>query len=173
VDAPPLAGDDGAGAIFDAMIAISRAKATYPAGANAAALQYAAALQRYYAGDRSGAYAAALQAIARTSHQPYPEPYAWVSPSPTVGATWPQPEILDVAQAQAESLLGVGRRALIACGTSDPALLQALRQRYSAAVVENLRHEYVQVLADAQTIIDACAAVPASVPAPSSTPTAH
>lgn len=173
VDAPPIAGDDGAGALFDAMIAIARAKATYPAGASAAAAQYATALQQYYAGDRNGAYANALQAISRTSHQPYPEPYAWTSPSPTVAATWPLPELVDVAQAQAESLLGLGRRALIACGASDPALLQALRQRYSAAVAENLRHEYTQVEADAQTIVDACAVAPSPAPAASSTPTAH
>jgi hypothetical protein len=173
VDAPPLAADDGASAIFDAMLAIARAKATYPAGAAAAAGPYATALQRYYAGDRNGAYTNALQAIAVTSHRPYPEPSVWGSPSPTVPATWPMPELVDVAQAQAESVLSAGRRALISCGTSDPALLQALRQRYSAAVAENLRHEYVQVEADARTIIDACAVGPASAPAPSSTPTAR
>lgn len=172
VDAPPLAGDDAAGAIFDAMIAISRAKATYPAGADAAATQYATALQHYYAGDRTAAYDNALQSIARTSHQPYPEPGAWGSPSPTVGATWPLPELVDVAQAQAESVLGVSRRALISCGASDPALLQALRQRYSAAVAENLRHQYEPVIADAQTIIDACAVAPSPAPAASSVPAA-
>jgi len=170
VAAPPLANDDGANAIFDAMLAIARAKATYPAGAADAATTYGAALQKYNAGDHATAWTNALQAIALASHRPYPEPAAWGSPSPTVVGTAPMPELVEVGQAQAESMLGIGRRALIDCGATDPALLQALRQRYSAGVAENLRHDYVQVLADAQTIVDACAVV---LPAQSPTPTAN
>jgi hypothetical protein len=172
VDAPPLATDAGAEALFDAMVAIGRAKATYPAGAADAATRYAAALKSYYAGDQTAAWTGALGAIAVATKRPYPEPQAWQSPSPTVQAVAPMPEIVDVAQAQAESTLFVGRRALMTCGVSDSSLLQALRQRYSAGVAENLRHQYDQVLADAQTIIDACAAAPAPS-APSATPTAH
>jgi len=170
VDAPPLANNDSANAIFDAMLAIARAKATYPAGAADAAATYGSALQKYNAGDRTTAWTNALQAIALASRRPYPEPAAWGSPSPSVVGTAPMPELVEVGQAQAESMLGIGRRALIDCGASDPALLQALRTRYSAGVAENLRHDYAQVLADAQTIVDACAVV---LPAQSPTPAAH
>jgi hypothetical protein len=156
VAAPPLAADAGASAIFDAMLAISRAKATYPSGAAQAATPYGAALERYNAGDAVAARNDALQAIALSSRRPYPQPAAWTSPSPSVAATSPMPELVDVAQARGESMLAVGRRALIDCGVTDQPLLQALRGRYSSAVSENLRHEYDQVIADAQTIIDAC-----------------
>ena len=78
------------------------------------------------------------------------------------------PEVVDVGQAQAESMLALGRRALIDCGSTDQQLVQALRQRYSASVAENLRHEYDQVIADAQTIVDACSTTTTSpAPAPS------
>ena len=154
------------------MLAISRAKATYPSGAQRAAAPYGSALERYSAGDLLAARDAALQAIYLSSRQPYPEPAAWGSPSPSVPATAPMPELVDVDQARGESMLALGRRALIGCGVTDQQLLQALRGRYSAAVAENLRHEYDQVIADAQTIIDACAVVPVAA-APTSTATAH
>ncbi len=157
VAAPPLAGDAGANTIFDAMLAISRAKSTYPEGAVRAATPYGTALERYNAGDQIAARDAALQAIYLSTRQPYPEPAAWTNPSPTVSATAPMPELVDTAQAQAESMLAVGRRALIDCGTTDAQLVGALRTRYSAGVAENLRHQYDQVIADAQTIVDACA----------------
>ena len=157
VAAPPLASDPGADTLFDAMLAISRAKATYPAGAAQAATSYGAALERYNAGDVAAARDAALQAIALSSRRPYPHPAAWESPSPSVAATEPMPELVDVDQARGESMLGVGRRALIGCSVTDPQLLQALRGRYGAAVEENQRHQYDQVIADAQTIVDACA----------------
>lgn len=174
VGAPPLTSDAGANTIFDAMLAISRAKATYPSGAVRAATPYGAALERYNAGDAVAARNDALQAIALSSRQPYPLPGAWESPSPTVAATEPMPELVDVDQARGESMLGVGRRALMGCSLTDQQLLQDLRGRYSAAVAENLRHQYDQVIADAQTIIDACAVVPvAAAPTPTAAATAR
>lgn len=169
VPAPPIASDTAAAAIFDAMIAIARAKATYPAGLEGAADFYNAALQRYEAGDQAGAQSDAIAAIAAATHQPYPQPYAWTSPSPTVATAPPMPAIVDTNQADAESELGVAWHALMTCGVTDPALLQALRGRYAAAVVENLDHRYSDVDADAGVIVGSCTprvSVAPATPAP-------
>lgn len=173
VDPPPLPRNAATADIFDAMLAIGRAKATYPAGARRAAAAYAAALERYRAGDLAAAQRDALQAIALTTHAPYADPDAWASPSPTVSAVVPMPALVETGQADAESHLALARRALGQCGVSDAALLQALQQRYSAGVAENLMHRYAEVIADARTIIDACIIrTPAfpGLPAPAPTP---
>lgn len=156
VEAPPIPAGAAPSAIFDAMVAISRAKATWPAGAEHAAVEYAAAMERYRAGDPQTALEHAFTAIALTSRAPYPEPQAWASPSPTVASDVPMPELVETGQADAEGVLGVARRSLQQCSVTDAALLQALQQRYSAAVNENLMHRYADVIADSRTVIDAC-----------------
>ena len=174
VPAPPISGDLAAAAIFEAMLAIGRAKATYPAGLSRAASLYAAALDRYNAGDRTTALEDASQAIAAASQTPYVNPQAWTSPSPTIATTAPMPAVVDTRQADAESYLGITWHVLGNCGVTDPTLLQALRGRYAAAVQENLDHRYADVVADAQVIVTSCgprAAAAAASPSPSPSPT--
>lgn len=173
VEAPPLPGNAAASALFDAMIAIGRAKATYPAGAQHAAIPYAAGLARFRAGDFPAAEQDALQAIGLTSRTPYPQPKAWTSPSPTIASVVPMPALVETPQADAEAALGFARRSLGRCPVSDAALRQALQQRYAAAVNENLMHRYADVLADAQTIVAACVVRTAAAAAPSPVPSSR
>lgn len=176
VEPPPIPAGAAASAIFDAMVAISRAKATWPAGAEHAAISYAAAMERYRAGDLTMALQNAFTAIALTSRAPYAEPQAWTSPSPTVASTVPMPELVETGQSDAEAILGVARRSLQQCSVTDSTLLQALQQRYTAAIGENLMHRYADVIADSRTVIDACVIrtlqtgtiVPTLAPAPAS-----
>jgi hypothetical protein len=165
--APPFGFQPAALALLDTVIAISRAEATYPEGAARAATLYAAAMERYGAGDLAAVEAKVLQAIAATSHSPYPEPQAWTSPAPTIAAIAPQPDLIAPDQGEAESYLGLAWRALGRCGATDPALLQDLSGRYGAAVQELLQHRWADVVADAHVIVDGCVL---RVPTPSPSP---
>lgn len=156
--APPVAPNAAAGAIFDAMLAISRAVLTNPAAAQAASFNYAAAIQRYNSGDLSAAQREALQAISASAQAPFP--LASSAPLPLAGSYRPAtlPGIVNPAQADAEAFLAIARRALATCALTGPAQRAPLQQRYETAVREYVEQRYTDVRTDARAIIDACAA---------------
>lgn len=160
---PPVATNAASSAIFDAMLAISRATLTNPAAAQAASFPYAAAIQSYRNGDLLTAQQNALRATAQAAPLPLPQPSAWNAPSLTMPRAVPLPTIMNPAQADAEAFLALSRRSLGTCGA--PAAQQTqLEAHYDAAVRENLAHNYQAVRRDAQAIIDGCA-TPVKAPA--------
>jgi hypothetical protein len=166
---PPVANNQAASSIFDAMMAISRATVTNPAAAQAATFPYAAAIQRYNAGDLTTAQQNALQAISTTAQTPFIMPST--QPTPIMIPTTtplPLPRLVDPSQADAEEFLALARRSLMNCG-APPAQLANLQNLYQTAVGENVQHQWQNVRTEAKAIIDGCA-VPAPVaPAPAAT----
>lgn len=156
--APPAASNSAASAIFDAMLAISRATISNPAAAQAASFNYAAAIQRYNAGDLSAARMQALQAISASAQATFPA----AAPAPlsapiTFYRAAPVPMIFNPAQADADAFLAVSRRALATCAVAGGPQRTQLQQRYETAVRENAAQRYNDVRTDARAIIDACA----------------
>jgi hypothetical protein len=162
--APPVGPNAAASAIFDAMLAISRATLVNPAAAQAASFNYAAAIQRYNAGDLLNARQQALQAISVTAPLPPPQPAAWLAPSPAAGRIVPMPMILNPAQADAEAFLAVSRRALATCAVTGGTERAQIQQRYETAVREYGEQRYAGVRQDARSIIDACASALKTAP---------
>lgn len=166
--APPVANNAAAATIFDAMLAIGRAAVVNPAGAQAATLPYAAAIQRYNAGDLTTAQQSALQAISATAQAPFVPPST--PPTPIMipmASPVPMPMLVSPAQADAEEFLALARRALTACG-APPAQQANLQQLYQTAVGENVHGQWQNVRIEAKTIIDGCATPQTPVPIASS-----
>lgn len=156
--APPIGTNAAASAIFDAMLAISRAVNANPAGAQAASFPYAAAIQRYQAGDLLAAQREALQASMLAAQNPLPQAPAYVPAQPPNPATrLALPAVVNPPQADAEAFLAVTRRALATCAVSDKAQRAQLQQRYENAVREYTGARYTDVRTDARAVIDACA----------------
>jgi hypothetical protein len=155
--APPVATNAAASAIFDAMLAISRAVNANPAAAQAASFPYAAAIGRYQAGDLAGAQRDALQAWSLAGQTPFPP----ASPAPLQPANPATrvtiPPLLDPPQADAEAFLAVTRRALATCAVTEKTQRAQLQTRYENAVHEYGAGRYNDVRADARAVIDACA----------------
>lgn len=167
---PPVANNQAASAIFNAMLAISHAAATNPSAAQAATFPYAAAIQRYRAGDLSSAEQQALQAISLSAQPPTaaataPNAAPLAPPVRIPAPGGALPGIVDPAEADAEAFLAVSRRALATCPESTPPARTALEQRYAEAVEANVAGRYNDVRTDAQAIIAACALPTSSTPA--------
>lgn len=157
LQAPPVATNAAASAIFDAMLAISRAVNANPAAAQAASFPYAAAIQRYQAGDLSGAQREALQAWSLAGQTPFPlaSPAPLQPPNPATRLALPP--LLNPPQADAEAFLAVTRRALATCAVTDKSQRAQLQTRYENAVHAYGAGRYNDVRTDARAVIDACA----------------
>jgi hypothetical protein len=155
--APPVGPNAAASAIFDAMLAISRAVSANPAAAQTASFSYAQAMSRYQAGDLAAAQREALQASMLAGQNPFPQPPAYVVAPPPSGGALARPMILNPPQADAEAFLAVTRRALATCAVSAPAPKALLQHRYETAVTDYGAGKYTDVRSEARAIIDACA----------------
>lgn len=155
--APPVAPNAASSAIFDAMLAISRATISNPAAAQAASFSYAQAMSRYQAGDLSAARREALQAIMTAGQNPLPQPPGYVLAAPPRSGSPALPAIVNPPQADAEAFLAVTRRALATCAVTDKAQKAQLQHRYEAAVAEYGTGKYPDVRTDARAVIEACA----------------
>lgn len=145
---PPVGPNAAASAIFDAMLAISRAATSNPAAAQAASFSYAQAMSRYQAGDLLAAQREALQAASLAAQSLFPQP---------PGSALALPRLVNPPQADAEAFLAIARRALATCAVSDKTQRTELDRRYGAAVTEYGAGKYTGVRTDARVIIDACA----------------
>jgi len=155
--APPVAPNAAASAIFDAMLAISRAVTANPAAAQAASFNYAAAIQRYQAGDLSAAQREALQASMLAGQNPLPKTPSALIAAPNASVPLALPRLVNPPQADAEAFLAVSRRALATCAVTDKTQKAQLQSRYEAAVREYGAGRYNDVRTDARALIDACA----------------
>lgn len=155
---PPVGPNAAASAIFDAMLAISRAASANPAGAQAASFSYAQAMSRYQAGDLLAAQREALQAASLAAQNPFPQPHAPAAAPPALAGVLALPRVVNPPQADAEAFLAVTRRALATCTVTGKAQRADLDHRYAAAVTAYGAGQYTDVRTSARTIIDACAA---------------
>jgi len=155
---PPVATNAAASAVFDAMLAISRAVNANPGAAQAASFPYASAIQRYQAGDLSGAQREAAQARMLAGQTPFPlaSPAPLQPPNPATRLALPA--LVNPPQADAEAFLAVTRRALATCAVTDKTQRAQLQTRYEDAVHEYGAARYNDVRTDARAVIDACAA---------------
>lgn len=176
VNGTQTVGSSAASTIFDAMLAIARAAANNPSGAQNATFSYDQALQQYNAGQYDQARQSALDAIGRTAPAPLPSPslYPLYIPQP---AFHPMPLVVNADEADAESVIGLARGQLGQCGNATPP--PAVAQQYSDAVakITSSVHQYLAARAESEQLINYCAAqmramlqAAANAPAPPATP---
>lgn len=172
--ASPTTGGSAASTIFDAMVAIARANADNPGGAQNAAGPYNQAIQQFNAGQYTQARSSALDAIAQTAPAPLPAPslYPLYIPAPAYS---PMPLVVNADEADAESTVALARQELTQCGTG--AAPPAMQQQYQTAVDNLFAKNYLPARAISEALINTCAAAmqqlaqqAAAAPKPSVTP---
>jgi hypothetical protein len=174
--APPPPGGPTASTIFDAMLAIARAAQTNPAAAQTATFSYNAAIQQYNAHDFERARMSALTAIGQTMTAPLPAPSIVAAPIPQP-VYYQMPLLSSPVQADAESFVGLARRALTKCGAPGADPPAAVAQEYKNASAALLAKNYAVARASSINVVDDCAkatqayaAQQAAKPQPSATP---
>ncbi len=146
--------------IFDAMMAVSRASATNPQGAQSAAMAYTQAVNNYNAGDINRARTAAIQALIsanqpqQTTQIPVIPPFTpttayQTNPFPLAGGS--------VAQVDADAFVAQARGAVNACMAAHDPTTQLAQQRLAAAEREDKAGRYQDVRVDAKAAVDLCA----------------
>lgn len=152
--APPVATNAASSAIFDAMLAIARAAVANPAAAQAASFPYAAAIQRYAAGDRSAAQRAALEAIAAAA----PATVPLASPAlaaPVVALPVPRPvRPTSAAALDTEAFLALAAHALGACLAADRA---RWAERFADATSAAATGHFALAQSAARDVVSGCA----------------
>jgi len=156
--APPAGAGATSGTLFDAMLAIARAVTTNPRAAETATFSYNAAIQQYAIGDYSRSQQSALQALIEAAPRSLPQPPI-ITPSLPQAAYVPIPHLASTEQADAESFVGLARRALmISCGATAAAAPAGPLQHYEAASKALLARDYAAARTEAQATVDGCAA---------------
>jgi hypothetical protein len=174
--APPPAGGSASSAIFDAMLAISRAAASNPAAAQTATFSYNAAIQQFNARDFDRSRMSALTAISQTAAVPLPQPSIIAPPIPQP-SYYAMPLVRSANQADAEGYVSLARRAIMTCGAPNATPAPAVAAQYGTAVNAILAKNYGSAKASSQAVVDQCAAASfayaaqqAALPQPSATP---
>lgn len=157
--AAPPAGPN-AGAIVDAMLAISRAAQSNPTGAQAASFSYAKAIERYRVGDIGAAQREALFAISQTTQQPFPTAVAPAISILTVPApTMRLPLIASPAAIDADAFLALARGAVARCAERGDPHTASATARLAAAANANAAGRFQTVRSEARAAIDDCALI--------------
>ncbi len=155
--APPNAGGPASSAIFDAMLAIARTAASNPRAAQTASFSYDAAIQQFNARDFTRSRMSALTAISQAAAAPLPQPSLYAAPIPQP-VYYAMPNVASPGQADAESYVGLARRAMLACGAASPTPPAAVTQQFDAAVRALIARNYVAAKTASNAVIDQCAA---------------
>jgi hypothetical protein len=176
VPTPPIARTVAGDAVWDALQAVARAAASYPAEAKQSMPAYDAAVQQYNAGNFSAAQASALTVIQETAAYPLPQPSLYP-------LLIPQPPFYNIAnpinsdQAYATVNLATARLALTQCGAPDATPPQALQQQFAQAVNDLVALDFNGTNTVSAAVVTACgtatqayAKAQAALPQPPSTP---
>jgi len=159
--APPYGANQTANLLFQTQLAISRAAISNPQAAQAAAISYQQALQRYNAGDITASRTAALQALMYANAQvPHPIPTISALPPTNFGAVGPLVRVNggNVAAIDTAAFVAQARGAVAACVTAnDPHTAQAETQLAAAVKAEDAAN-YNAARAAAKSAVDLCAA---------------
>jgi hypothetical protein len=153
--APPTASNAASGSIFDALLAIERAGGST---VQPAALSYNTAIQQYNAGNLDQAHMSALTAISQTGAAPLPAPFLNppVIPQPPYVT---MPAVLNTDQADAESYVGLARKAVMLCGAPGTPVAPAIQTQYTAAVDALLARNSPAARIASTSVVTQCAAV--------------
>jgi len=163
---PPAPGRPTANLVLDAMMATARAAAINPSAAAAASLNTSAAIERYNQGDLAGARSAAIQAMIEAGRTP-------ATANPILRSTIPQASYLQtqpfpiaggsVAAIDAHAFVAQARGAVAACASRNSANTAAATQQLAAAQRDEQAGRYLNVVTDARTAVDLCAAAQRSI----------
>jgi hypothetical protein len=160
---PPQPGSNQtATLLFNTMLAVSRAATANAQNAQAAAMSYQQAIQRYNVGDISGARTAALQALI-TADQVAPQPLATLPPMPPASPipVGPQP-IGNIAQIDADAFVAAARRSVEACVSAHDPNTNAAEVQLAAAERAQRGGKYNDARAAARNAVNLCAAAQAA-----------
>lgn len=160
---PPITNAAG-GALFDAMLAISRAQQTNPQAAQTASFQYVKAIQQYRSGNLGAARTSALEALS-TASQPQPGSVA-PAPSPAA-ARVPAPAQIpgtrgglygaDAPAIDADSFLALARGTIDQCAVRHDTSLPAAQRHYAQAARAFAARNWETTRIEAKAAIDGCA----------------
>ncbi len=151
--------------IFDAMMAVARAAATNPQGAQSAAMSYTQAVNSYNMGDVNRARTAAIQALMSANQPQHPTAIATIQPFTPTTAYQSNPFPLaggSVAQVDADAFVAQARGAVQACVATRAPTTALAQQRLAAAEREDKAGRYQDVRVDAKAAVDLCAAARAA-----------
>jgi hypothetical protein len=161
--APPPQTNQTAILLFNTMMAVSRAASQNAQNAQAAAINYQQAIQRYRVGDYAGARAAAVQAM-MNADRVAPQPMATLQPlPPTIYAQKPttifEPGLIgNVAQIDAQAFVGQARGAVAACVNAHDPNANAAEAQLAAAQRAEQTGNYNAARAAARNAVNLCAA---------------
>jgi hypothetical protein len=139
---PPPVVNPASGTLYDALLAIERARAVNPQAAQNAAFAYVGAVQQYRSGNFAAARISALQAlsIAGTAQVPV-----------VTGPALPAPAI------DADSFLALARGTLDDCAARHDHRLSGARAKLAQAEHDFASRDWQATRRDAKAAIDACA----------------
>lgn len=160
--APPIT-NQASSALFDAMLAISRAQQANPQAAQTASFEYAHALQQYRSGNIDGARRSALQSV-RTASQPGVTLGPQAAPSVPLGPAATQLPGLqgglygaDAPAIDADSFLALARGILAECAARHDPALAAAQKSYVLATRDFAAQNWQRTRSDAKAAISTCA----------------
>ncbi len=161
--APPPVSNQTSSALFDAMLAVSRAQLTNPQAAQTASFQYFTAVQQYRSGDFRAARRSALEALS-TASQPALGADAHAPPAPILppGATQlpgTQGGLYgaDAPAIDADTFLALARGTIDDCAARHDRRLAQAQARYAEAVRAFAARNWETTRIAAKAAIDACA----------------
>jgi hypothetical protein len=159
-NAPTPGTNQTATLLFNAQLAVSQAATRNAQAAQAAAISYQQAIQRYQVGDITGARTAALQALIN-AHQgeAVPQPIATIAPIAGTSALVPAPQVIgNVPQIDAEAFVAEARGALSACVNAHDPNTDAAEAQLDAAQRAFRAGKYNDARAAARNAVNLCAA---------------
>ena len=161
---PPPVTNQTSSALFDAMLAISRAQLTNPQAAQNASFQYVKAIEQYRSGNASGARTSALRALSDASQPAAPGVVA--SPSPPAALAPAPAQVLgtqgglygaDAPAIDADSFLALARGTIDECAARHDKNLGAAQRHYALAARAFAARNWESTRVEAKAAIDACA----------------
>jgi hypothetical protein len=157
---PPQPTNQTATLIFNAMMAVARAAQTNPQNAQAAALSYQQAVQRYRMGDVQGARAAALQAMfSATRFEPQPLAVLTPLPAASYGANVARPFPIagSVGQIDADAFVAQARGAVANCVAAHAPNTAQAQEQLAAGERAAKAANFIAARAAAKAAVDLCA----------------
>jgi hypothetical protein len=155
-NAPTPGTNQTATLLFNAQLAVSQAATQNAQNAQAAAIAYQQAIQRYQVGDLTGARTAALQALI-TAHQVVPQPVATIAPLNAAAVAPAGPLIGNVPQIDAEAFVAAARGAVAACVNAHDPNLKAAEVQLAAAERAERSGKYNDARSAARNAVNLCA----------------
>lgn len=144
--------------LYDAMLATAKAAASNPTAAQAARVNYQAAIEQYHARNFEAARVSAMAAISAAGASAQASPIQPMKPytAPQIPQSVSVPGT--IASINADAFIAEARSSVNACVAAKSPSAALAQQRLATAERDNAAGQYGKVVASAQSIVNLCAA---------------